>query len=97
MHKVDLKTQIVERLETLQHTGGNGTTQTATQPTGDAPRVAKAQGPAFYELDRYAKLRDPLMIIAMGLVLYGVSQYSMPVMFILAGVLVFALSWMMAR
>jgi hypothetical protein len=97
MTKVDIKEQIVERLQTLGRVDDAKPTQTTTQQPSEAPRVSKASQPAFYELDRYVKLRDPLMLVGIGLLLYGVSRFSMPVMFILAGIIVLGISWMMAR
>jgi hypothetical protein len=97
MTKIEIKDQVTERLATLQRIGDKVAAQTTTQSPTNAPVVSNASQPAFYELDRYVKLRDPLMLIGIGLLLYGVAQFSMPVMYILAGVIVLGLSWMMAR
>ena len=89
--------RLTERLRALQPSSAHALAQSTTQQSGDVPNAPNAQQPALYELDRYVKLRDPLMLVGCGLVLYGVSLYSVPAMFILAGVFLLVISWMMAR
>ena len=99
MTKVDLgiKEQVTERLQALQRTGESKLPQSTTTPPADAPRAPTAQQTVWYELDSYVKLRDPLMLLGIGLILYGVAQFSIPIMFILAGIVIVGISWMMAR
>lgn len=94
---IDITAQVKERLEKLQRTGETGAPVTPTQPSGEAPTVSKVSKPALYELDRYVKFRDPLMLVGIGCILFGTSQYSLPITYILAGVIILGISWMMAR
>lgn len=93
----ELKDKVIQRLNARSGVNESDTAQTHAKPTGEAPSVSKSGKPAFYELDRYVKYRDLLMMIGIASVCYGVSRYSMPAMFILAGIVAVGLSWMMAR
>ena len=97
MEKIDIKAQVTERLQALQRNGVPVPTQTPTQVPSDAPQALKQSPPSWYELDRYVKLRDPLMVVGISLALFGVSSYSTAMTYILAGVILVVLSWMMAR
>lgn len=53
--------------------------------------------PAWYDLDRYARFRDPATVVGFGLVVYGVSRWTVPGAEVLAGLGLMAVGYLMSR
>ena len=59
------------------------------------PSAPVTQQTAFYELDKYAKYNDPLMVAGFLVVVAGVALMHVPIAVVLLGGGMMKLAWMM--
>ena len=62
----------------------------------EEPLDALKQVPAWYDLDRYARYRDPILVLGFGFVVYGVSRWTVPGAEVLMGTGLMAVGYLMS-
>lgn len=70
---------------------------TLAEASSTLPRSSKSLKTPFYNLDRYSKYRDPIMVAGFGLVLIAVARISPVAAVMLLGAGMMYVGWLMSR